>query len=190
MNPYRKFFFMILLLAILAAACDKKESDPDNGTGNSTAKLQVTMHDTTGPFDAVNVEIIGAEAHVTDNENDSGEWVQLTVNAGIYDLLVLQNGVDTVIVDSSILPAGNLSQLRLLLGTDNTVVIDSVTYPLSTPSAQQSGVKINVHEEIEAGNTYDLILDFDANKSVVSIENGTQYQLKPVIKVEAVVEIE
>lgn len=188
MNPGRNFFLIPLLLAVLVAACNKKEPEPDNGTGDSSAKLQVTMHDTTGPFDAVNVEIIGAEAHVTDN--DSGEWVELTVNAGIYNLLVLQNGVDTVIVDSSILPAGNLSQFRLILGTANTVVIDSVTYPLATPSAQQSGLKLNVHEEIAAGSTYDMILDFDANKSVVSVNNGAEYQLKPVIKVEAVVEIE
>jgi hypothetical protein len=52
---------------------------------------------------------------------------------------------------------------------------------MATPSAQQSGLKLNVQVNLTAGITYDLWLDFDACKSVVEQGNGS-YILKPVIR--------
>ena len=55
-------------------------------------------------------------------------------------------------------------------------------YPLETPSGQQSGLKLQVHEDLVAGITYVFKLDFDAAKSV--LHNGAdKYILKPVIRV-------
>jgi len=79
------------------------------------------------------------------------------------------------------LPTGNLSQVRLVLGNNNSVVFDSVSYPLSTPSAQQSGLKINLHENLLANESYTFWLDFDAGKSIIEKGNG-DYSLKPVIR--------
>jgi hypothetical protein len=56
-----------------------------------------------------------------------------------------------------------------------------VVYPLSTPSAMQSGLKLQVHQTFEAGVAYSIILDFDANQSIVVEGNGV-YKLKPVIR--------
>jgi hypothetical protein len=78
--------------------------------------------------------------------------------------------------------AGTIEQIRLILGSDNTVMVDGVVYPLSTPSAQQSGLKLQVHKTFEPGVDYSLTLDFDALQSVVVKGNGN-YQLKPVIRV-------
>ena len=50
---------------------------------------------------------------------------------------------------------GTLGQIRLVLGPDNFVVLNDgiddnadVPIPLSTPSAQQSGLKLNVNKQM------------------------------------------
>ena len=56
-----------------------------------------------------------------------------------------------------------------------------MNHPLSTPSAQQSGLKLNVHANLVDGIEYKLWLDFDAGRSVVETGND-KYILKPVIR--------
>ena len=43
---------------------------------------------------------------------------------------------------------------------------------LTTPSAQHSGLKLNVHAELTEGITYKILLDFDAVRSVVKTGSG------------------
>jgi hypothetical protein len=61
------------------------------------------------------------------------------------------------------------------------VVKNGVTYALNTPSAEESGLKLQVHQDLEAGVAYSVLLDFDANQSIVENGNGS-YSLKPVIR--------
>jgi hypothetical protein len=111
---------------------------------------------------------------------DNGQTVLLNVHSGIYNLLNFSNGIDTLIATGS-LEASGVQQIRLILGTNNSVVVNNVSYPLSTPSADQSGLKLQVHQTLQAGVMYYVLLDFDANKSIVETGNGT-YKLKPVIR--------
>jgi hypothetical protein len=72
----------------------------------------------------------------------------------------------------------------LVLGEHNTVVKDGTTYPLKTPSAQQSGLKLQVNQTLVSGATYDFLLDFDVEHSVVVQAGGSgNYNLHPVIRV-------
>ncbi|MNJ81020.1 hypothetical protein D3C77_796330 [compost metagenome] len=61
-------------------------------------------------------------------------------------------------------------------------MVDSTYYPLATPSAQQSGLKINLKSDFAPNQVYEVLLDFDAENSIVTQGNGS-YSLKPVIKV-------
>ena len=67
------------------------------------------------------------------------------------------------------------------MGPKSTVLVDNVSYPLSTPSAEQSGLKLQVHQTLVGGVEYSILLDFDANQSIVKTGNGA-YKLKPVIR--------
>ncbi|TNE82428.1 MAG: DUF4382 domain-containing protein [Bacteroidetes bacterium] len=134
------------------------------------------MTDAPGPYDEVNVEIVGVEIH-----SDVNGWNTLAMSApGVYNLLDFTNGLDTLIA-SSTLPSGNISQLRLILGDNNTVVIGGTSYPLKTPSAQQSGLKLQIHQNLIPDITYTILLDFDASQSIVETGNG-KYILKPVLR--------
>ncbi|MDP3138065.1 MAG: DUF4382 domain-containing protein, partial [Burkholderiaceae bacterium] len=106
------------------------------------------------------------------------------------DLLSLTNGVLEEL-GTTALPAGRYSQVRLVL-VDNTTAsplanavqpTGGALVPLSTPSAQQSGLKLQAGFTVAAGQMADIVLDFDACKSIVKRGNSGQYNLKPVVSV-------
>lgn len=148
----------------------------ENTDAQGESQLRVSMTDAPGPYDEVNVDIQGLEVH-----SDVNGWNTIPLaNPGVYDLLELTNGLDTLL-GTVTLPSGNISQLRLILGPNNTVVVGGTAYDLKTPSAQQSGLKVQIHKNLHPGITYDITLDFDASRSIVMTGNG-EYILKPVIR--------
>lgn len=156
-------------MIVSALACNKKEQSGD------TATLKIFLTDDPANYDAVFIDVQSVEIH-----SDAGGWQQFDlVHPGIYNLLDFRNGLDTLIADVT-LPAGNVSQMRLILGDQNTVVVDGVEQPLATPSAQQSGLKFNIHQNLEPNGVYRMWIDFDAARSIVAQGNGG-YSLKPVI---------
>lgn len=125
------------------------------------------------------MDIKGIEINSGDQDNG---WVALkSIRPGVYDLLKLTGGLDTLLASEE-LPAGRISQIRLLLGENNSVKTNGQVYPLKTPSAQQSGLKLKVNATLTEGITYTILLDFDAARSVVSAGNSGGYNLKPVIR--------
>jgi hypothetical protein len=149
--------------------------------GSGAIKIDLT--DAPGNYLEVNVDIKQVRIHVADDSTSNDGWIDLPTNAGIYNLLDLQNGIDTTVVDSTFIPGGKVSQIRFVLGPHNSVMTsDSVIHDLKVPSGEQSGLKINVHKSIPAGQTLHVLLDFDAEKSVMEKGNG-DFMMKPVIRV-------
>lgn len=169
---------LIALLFIGFASCSSDDSK--NNEGN--AKLSIRLTDAPGDYDAVFIDV----QEVVIKYNGGQEDLNLGINAGVYDLLELTAGVNVLLFDDEV-PAGTISQIRLILGDDNTIVVDGQSYPLATPSAQQSGLKIQVNENLEAGILYEFMLDFDVDKSIVQQGNGG-FSLKPVIRATTVAE--
>ena len=175
MKTISKLLFAVAAVMLTVQACKKDEDTTASPTGKANFKVYLT--DAPGDaYQEVNVDVQQVEIH-----SSGGGWQILDVlNPGVYNLLDYTNGLDTLILNDS-LPVGKISQIRLILGDDNTVMVDSVTYPLTTPSAQQSGLKLQIHQDLEAGVTYAITLDFDVAKSVHKTGNG-KYMLKPVIR--------
>jgi hypothetical protein len=174
-----------MLLTVVAFGFTSCSDDDANGTEEGNARLTVRMTDAPGDYDHVWVDVqdvmIKTEAVVGEDE---AEWESLAnVETGRYDLLQLTGGVSQLLVDVEI-PAGYLDQIRLVLGPDNVVEIDGEEIALATPSAQQSGLKLQVQQELEAGENYEYLLDFDVDESVV-ITGNSGYILKPVIRMSA-----
>ncbi|HQI45420.1 MAG TPA: DUF4382 domain-containing protein, partial [Bacteroidales bacterium] len=115
---------MVAVIGMFYSSCKKDQ--------NVTTPVKVRLTDAPGNFQQVNVEILGVEFKINKDTE-----VNLNINQGIYNLLDYTNGLDTLIAYADV-PSGKLSQIRLILGTNNTVMVDSVIYPLSTPSAMQS----------------------------------------------------
>lgn len=159
------------LSLLVVTSCSKEEI--------KSSSLTIKMTDAPGDYDTVNVEILEVSVHY-----DNAGWVYLNTQAGNYDLLLLQNDVTTLLANNDTLPPGHITQMRLLLGDNNYIVKDSTdVYDLEVPGGQQTGIKIPFNYTIAPNNDYEVLIDFDADRSIV--EKGNEaYSLKPVIKVE------
>lgn len=164
------FNSLIILLSIVFLFSCKKDDEA------GSAQFQLRLTDSPGNYQEINIDFLEARVHIEEGPG----WVSLNSNAGIYDLLKLTNGTDTLIANAQ-LPVGTITQVRLILGSNNTIKVNDTLYDLKTPSAEQSGLKINVHQTLADDISYTLILDFDAAKSIVESGNG-EYILKPVIR--------
>lgn len=176
--------------ALVLAACGGGGGDDGGGGGQGTLKVSMTDAPACG-FDHVFVTVNQVRVHSSANaEANAGGWVNIdVVPARKIDLLSLTNGVLTTLGQTA-LPAGDYQQVRLVLDANrgggagalaNSVVPTGGTeQTLDTPSAVQSGIKINRPFTVSSGTLTDLVLDFDACKSVVKRGNGT-FGLKPVV---------
>ncbi|HEU5146748.1 MAG TPA: DUF4382 domain-containing protein [Chryseosolibacter sp.] len=166
----RCLLFSLTILGLTFLSCESEKN----------ARIEVWLTDAPGDYQEVNIDLQAVEVHSSETDSEKG-WQSVEITPQVYDLLKLTNGTETLLGDLE-LPVGKLAQIRLKLGEDNTVKVDDQIHPLETPSAQQSGLKIQMHQNLAEGVTYKVLLDFDAAKSV--IETGTGgYLLSPVITV-------
>jgi len=180
---YSKMWFLVLLLIVFVAGC---------GSAGGSGTLGVSLTDAPAcGFDEVNVTVVKVRVHQSGSasENDAG-WADITLNpARKINLLDLNNGALESLGETP-LAVGHYTQLRLVLDPNtgsslaNSVVLSGTTTEISldTPSAVQSGIKLVNQFDVADGQRVDLVLDFDACKSIVTHGGGT-YALKPVIKV-------
>jgi hypothetical protein len=185
----------VVLPASLAAAALLSACGGGGGGSAATGTLGVSMTDAPAcGFDKVNVTVNKVRVHqsASAGANDAG-WTDITVDPtkSKINLLDLTNGVLASLGDAP-LPAGHYTQVRLMLdpnngnSTANSVVLttnpaNTTELPLFTPSAIQTGIKIPAQFDVLAGQRADLVLDFNACKSIVTRGNGA-YALKPVVQ--------
>ncbi len=161
------------------------------GTGGGNGTLAVAMTDAPGcGYDHVYVTVAKVRVHqsATAGDSDAG-WSEITLSpARKIDLLNLTNGVIENLGETS-LAAGHYTQMRLVLAPNtsttfaNSAFVTGMTpeFALDTPSSATTGIKINNEFDVSAGQRTDLVLDFDACKSVVQAGNSGKYLLKPVV---------
>ncbi|GAC1367234.1 MAG: DUF4382 domain-containing protein [Hymenobacter sp.] len=173
-----RLFPLACAAALALAGCSKKSSD-DASTGMS--KFEVRLTDAPGDYKAVNLDVQQVQVHVGDDDAEEG-WQSLTlVRPGFYNIMEYSNG-KSALLTSADFPAGKISQIRLILGPNNTLTLrDGCVVPLKTPSGQESGLKVKIDALLVRNVTYQLLLDFDVAKSIVARGNG-EYNLKPVIR--------
>jgi Domain of unknown function (DUF4382) len=183
----------LLAFATLLAACGGGGGD-GGGTSTANGQLRIRLTDSQScNYESVFVTVteVRVSQSGTASDSDATAWVPLTLNpARQVDLMTLRNGVFEEL-GTLPLPAGTYQQVRLVLASNgasapyaNYLTLDGppgTPIALKTPSAQQSGLKLNVHATVEPGQLTELTLDFDPCKSVVKAGNSGNYNLKPVI---------
>ena len=167
---------VILMMCLAAGAVTLYScSDDDSTAGNGDYTYKVRMTDAPGPYSAVNVDI--QSVAIVDGD---GNTVMLDAETGVQNLLELSNGIDMQLASRN-LEDDFVSQIKIGLGTNNTVVVDGVSRPLAFSNADGAGLTINVNQTLDADETNEILIDFDANASVV--ETGVNsYKIVPVIK--------
>lgn len=171
-QAFKRAWMPVLLIAGLAAC----STDPEAGTGT----MEVRMHDAPGDYDEVNIFVERVEVN---RQEGSEGWQVISEPNRVYNLLELVNGAYEVLGEEE-LETGTYRQIRLIVRQEGThVVEDGEEVELTVPSGEQTGLKLNVNAVIEADTRYVLMLDFDADRSIVQRGNsGAGYLLKPVIR--------
>lgn len=190
-RPYLASGISLMVLTGVLSACG-------GGGGGGAAvsqtagTLRVSMTDAPAcGYDAVNVTVSKVRIHQSSDATESdGGWTDITLNpARKINLLNLTNGVLEEL-GQAVLPAGRYTQLRLVLEANTGARLANSVVPsatgaevvLDTPSAAQSGIKLTGNFDVGSDQLADVVLDFDACKSVVRKGNGG-YALKPVVSV-------
>ena len=187
----------IFILCFLFACSGGGGGSDSGGTGT----LSVSLTDSAGQYKAVYVSIIGVQVHMGGNENDQKNWLTIPMDLNTINLCELTNGVFEEL-GSIRLPSGKYTQLRLVLSDkpeENELNILSEMHPsahyvilddinntveeLKIPSGYQTGVKIVKGFTINNNQTTEILLDFDASRSVVESGNSGQWLLNPTIRV-------
>ncbi len=199
------FLFSLALVCIsifIFNSCQKEASNIDGSVPAGMNRVSVYLTD--GPTDYQHVYIdiqqiaikLDTCAHNGDNDHNHPGcdddhdslavgscqiWDTLAINPGVYDLMTLRNGLDTLLASGFVLN-GKIERIKITLGTNNSVVVDSITYPLNLLNGQNY-VYVNIrreHLDFVSSNSLRFYLDFDLQKSIRYV-NG-QYWLKPVLK--------
>jgi hypothetical protein len=197
-------------VTLLILACNKEMGLSNGNTGNQVPagkeKISVVLMDGPVQFDSVLIDIrqVAVEVDTAQNQgnpdnpifwdfnffgfgrnrsNQSVIWDTLSITPGIYDLLQLRNGVDTLLATGIVTP-GKILKVRVTLGSDNTIYTDSVTsYPLVV-FGPNPYFDINVRrDDVDSVNNseFKLWLDFNLHRSIF-FWNG-EFLLSPQITV-------
>jgi hypothetical protein len=206
----RLFLPGLLILIFILAAC-KKENSVEIPLGSQN--LSIFLTDNPAMFDKVLIDIRQLEICVDTSDHSSGSidddkdddnsgrgsnddnkdddrnnddhscnWQNISIRTGVYDLLSLRNGADTLLGTAQ-LPAGRIRKIRVTLGNNNSLVIDSVSFPLTLGNNSQQRIEIKVSSDdlqINSNRLGRIDIDFDAGRSIIYRDN--RYFLYPKLK--------
>ena len=178
-NMKKTVSFLFLSLAVTALSvlsCQKESSD----TSDTNSTLNIRLTDAPTVYEEVNVDIREVRVKFADNGVPGDGWVTLITYPGIYNLLALQNGVDTLLATGAY-PFRIVKEIRFILGSANTIKDAGVLYPLEIPSGSESGLKIKVDKHLQE-TLETIVIDFDAALSVKKEGTG-DYKLRPVLRI-------
>lgn len=175
---YTTSFIIAVLASFLTfTGCSDSPTDSNSETGT----LVVRLTDAPGDYDAVNITFSEVSAHI------DGEWIVVRDETTTVNLLEWNNG-NSLVLGTADVPAGAYTQIRLKIAAAE-VVIDGQAVSMSVPSGAQTGLKLLSDFTVPSGSTFELMIDFDANRSVVTTgtpQNPMGYILKPTVRVEPV----
>jgi len=191
-------FGIILIPVLLIISCRKEKTDSNIPEGQQ--RVRIRLSDNPVNFDAVYVYIQQVIVQIIpdscrgrgdrngndcfdDDEFRCSVWDTLDIRPGIYNLLDLSNGADTLLATGLTLE-GRINKIKLVLGNSNSVVIDSVSYPLSLWNNNHTvTIQVKGHDIIEiTPDDLQLWLDFDAGGSIVRVSNN-HFVLKPRLRI-------
>jgi len=194
MKAFKLSSWIILsLILLMFVACG---GGGGSGGDVATGTLSLSLTDaSSSDYQAVFVTIDEVQVHLGGNENNPNHWksVDMPISPLTVDLFDLVNGVreDLGLVD---LDVGRYTQMRLIIGNDpnpdyhpfaNYVITNAetpVVHELKIPSGHKTGFKVVNGFTINDDQITELILDFDATRSVIQAGSSGQWLLKPTVK--------
>lgn len=166
MNKSAYFFFFSALI-LLFGSCDGI-ADRQEGL------LNLVLVDAPPAYDSVFVEILGVDVSMNVQGRESTQEVFFipyelgNKQVKVSDLV----GGEVLLLGRSPLPVGQITQLAVRLGTRNFLWERENRYALNYADGVSEEVVLPLSLNIETGFSYDVILDFDLEKSIQTISTN------------------
>lgn len=169
-----------VLATFAFSSCTVKDDLTDTGAGGggsagTLVQVNLTSSDPNSNYRRVTVQINAVQVNPTDDVNTG--WIGLSANAGMYDLVSLLNSQTTLA--SGKVNASAIKQIRLILGSDNSIDIGNLSHPLIVPAGTDARVTLNKPLGTDATA---ISIDFAINASIHAQADGS-YTLVPVLSV-------
>ncbi len=180
----------LLITSFILYSC-QKEANGGNATTDINKPHGVTIYLTdhqTPIFDSVFIDLQKLEVKLEDDTLPNGGWVNLNIRAGVYNILRFRNGLDTLFATGT-LPNARVRKIRLILGTQNSVMKDGIRSSLRLHDNDREVIADLSAASFEITPTGQVLfwIDFDASRSIQVDNSGSGnnngYRLKSHIKI-------
>ena len=181
----RRLAAFLVVCIFAAAACSDTTGVPTSSetTGLRTSSVRVLLL-TDAPSDMIAsaglwISHVYLQGRVGEPGEDGGGRVDLFNDPGSphhYDFLELQDGLTADLTGFVEIEAGLYQGLRLVLDSARVTLVEGLTFldgtdtaTLMVPSGSQSGIKVMLNDDIDAGEgeSTTLTVDFDVDRNFV-----------------------
>lgn len=136
-----RFIAWVIIVFFSCSCSGNTQTDKTNTNPTpDIATFEIHLTDAPADYEALIVEVRDVQINKTTDENTGWQTMQ-NVKVGLYDLLKLTNGLDTLLATDNFKVGDNIQQIRLILGENNLIGEDGKLYPLTVPSGQTSAYK-------------------------------------------------
>ena len=174
------FYFILIGFFFGLYSCQEFDSNPK-------ALVNLILVDAPAQWDSVFVEILGADVEVITAGKDDGtiETFFLPYQPGDKKIEVSALvGGEALLLGRDELPAGKILKVTLRLGNEHSLYLDEKEYPLPLTDQTNTEVSLPIELSIDQGLSYDLVLDFDLEKSIKVLEESPlSLQLEPTLTI-------
>jgi hypothetical protein len=180
---------VIFIAALVFYSCQKENTGNDVMNPDKPHPVAIYLTDHATPiFDSVFIDLQKMEVKLEDDTLQNGGWINLAINAGVYNILRFRNGLDTLFATGN-LPNARVKKIRLTLGLQNRVMKNGQSFPLRIKDEDRE-VVANLDDtnfEITPSGQVLFWIDFDAGNSIQVDNSGSGnnngYRLKSHIKI-------
>ena len=172
----RRLFYGFSLLALLMLfACSGDDVTSDQNGGNSRNAGMLRLYMTDQPLQAKEVWVTFNEIQI---HRTGGGWETFDDSPQTLDLLTLQDSQELIALGE--LEAGKYTGIRFQITEAHLIDLDEQRCDLKVPSNK---IHVNANFEIGEDETTNVVLDFDAEKSVHVVRRGHNESciLRPVV---------
>ena len=165
----RLFIVIPALIIVALLSCNKNDEEE--------TEVSIYLHDAPAPdLEKMKIHLKGVAVY----SQSSGSWSTLSVNNGVFDLLLLDS-TNAAFLGKLKVKGADISQVQLILDSDNNVTVNGVDHPLVLDESDLDKLKIKIDQKLNSGTDYKLSIDFKANESVDL--SGGVYKLKASLKI-------
>jgi len=172
-NPL--LFLLTILFSISFWSCEPADSNP-------TSLLNVILIDAPAQWDSVFVEVEGVdiEMQVLGRESETETFfLPYSLGDKVIEVSALIAG-EGLLLGRDELPVGKIISATFRIGDSHSLFLDGDRYVLPLANGGMTEIPLELKMDLEQGIAYDLILDFDLEKSIrVLSESPLVLELDP-----------